>query len=82
LTTGAWRAAAATPSGLQLDVTVPPNATAEVHAPASDPALVREGGGPADKADGVRFQRMVDGRAVYAVGSGEYHFLSLGEAPR
>ena len=75
----AWRK---TPSGLQLDVTVPPNATAEVHVPASNPALVREGGGPADKADGVRFQRMVDGRAVYAVGSGEYHFVSLREAPR
>ena len=24
----------------------------------------------------VKFERMLDGRAVYAVGSGEYHFLS------
>jgi alpha-L-rhamnosidase len=75
----AWRQ---TSSGLQLDVTVPPNATAEVHVPASGPALVREGGRPADKADGVRFQRMVAGHAVYAVGSGEYHFLSPSEVPR
>jgi alpha-L-rhamnosidase len=77
----AWRK---TPSGLQLDVTVPANATAEVHVPVppSGPAFVREGGHPADKAEGVRFERLVDGRAVYAVGSGEYRFLSLHEAPR
>ena len=75
----AWRQ---TPSGLELDVTVPPSATADVHVPASNPALVREGGVAADKADGVRFQKMVDGRAVYAVGSGEYHFVSLREASR
>ena len=75
----AWRR---TSSGLQLDVTVPPNATAEVHVPASTHTLVREGGRPAASADGVRFERMADGRAVYAVGSGEYHFLSPSEAPR
>ena len=63
-------------------MTVPPNATAEIHVPASGPTVVREGGRPATSADGVRFQRMVDGRAVYAVGSGEYHFLSPSEAPR
>ncbi len=68
----AWRK---TPAGLELDVTVPPTATALVFVPASDRALVREGGRPADKAEGVRFQAMADGRAVYAVGSGEYHFL-------
>ena len=73
----AWRK---TPSGLALDVTVPANATAEVHVPASGPASVREGGRLAGEADGVRFQRMIDGRAVYAVGSGEYHFLSVGHA--
>ena len=75
----AWRK---TPSGLELDVTVPPNATAEVHVPASSPTLVRESGREAATADGVRFQRMVDGHAVYAIGSGEYHFLSHREASR
>jgi alpha-L-rhamnosidase len=58
-------------------VTIPPNATAEVHIPASGPDIVRESGRPADQADSVRFQRMLDGRAVFSVGSGEYHFLSL-----
>jgi alpha-L-rhamnosidase len=72
----AWRR---TPSGLQLDVTVPPNATAEVHVPASGAARVRESGRPATSAEGVRFERMADGHAVFAVGSGEYHFLSLSE---
>jgi alpha-L-rhamnosidase len=75
----AWRR---TPSGLQIDVTVPPSATAEVHVPASAPTVVREGGRPANTADGVRFQRMAGGRAVFTVGSGEYHFLSPSEAPR
>ena len=75
----AWRQ---TSSGLQLDVTVPPNATAEVHVPASGPALVRESGRPADPAEAVRFQGMADGRAVYAVGSGEYRFRSPPAPPR
>jgi alpha-L-rhamnosidase len=72
----AWRQ---TPSGLQLDVTVPTTATAEVYVPASDRARVSESGRSADEADGVRFQRMVDGHAAYALGSGEYHFLSRKE---
>jgi alpha-L-rhamnosidase len=70
----AWRK---TPSGLQLDLTVPPNATADVHVPAVRPDLVTESGRPAGEAEGVRFQRTVGGYAVYTVGSGEYHFLSL-----
>jgi hypothetical protein len=37
---------------------------------------------PAASADGVRFQRMADGHAVFAVGSGTYHFLSLSEVHR
>jgi alpha-L-rhamnosidase len=66
-----WRKTA---SGLRLDVTVPPTATAEIHVPAAARALVREGGRPAEQAEGVRFARMAEGRPVYLVGSGEYHF--------
>jgi alpha-L-rhamnosidase len=33
-----------------------------------------------EEAESVRFQRMEDGRAVFSVGSGEYHFLSGKEA--
>jgi alpha-L-rhamnosidase len=69
----AWRRTA---SALHLDVTVPPNATAEVHVPASGPDAVSEGGRPAGEAEGVRFERMADGHAVYAVGSGAYRFVS------
>jgi alpha-L-rhamnosidase len=71
----AWRK---TPSGLQLDVTVPPNATAEVHVPASGPEAVSEGGRPAGQAEGVRFVSAAGGYAVYTVGSGEYHFVAKG----
>jgi alpha-L-rhamnosidase len=71
----AWRQ---TPAGLELDVTVPANATAEVHVPAARADLVREGARPADQAEAVRFLRMEGRAAVYSVGSGEYHFLSPG----
>jgi alpha-L-rhamnosidase len=74
----AWRR---TPEGLALDVTIPPNATAEVHMPAPAAGVIREGGGAAERADGVRLARTAAGRAVYVVGSGEYHFLSPGAAP-
>jgi alpha-L-rhamnosidase len=69
----AWRR---TPSGLELDVTVPPNATAEVHVPATGPDMVTEGGRPAGEAEGVRFERSLGGYAVYSVGSGAYRFAA------
>ena len=59
-----------------LDVTVPPNATATVYVPARDPAAVTESGGPAARAEGVRFRRSEGGAAVYDIGSGSYHFRS------
>ena len=59
-----------------LDLTVPGNTTAEVHVPAAKLGDVREGDGPAEKAEGVKFLRMQDGRAVFSVGSGSYSFRS------
>ena len=73
-----WRRTA---SGVELDVTVPPTSTAEVHVPASSAAAVTESGNPAGAAEGVRFERVANGYAVYTVGSGEYHFAARG-APR
>lgn len=61
---------------LGLDVTIPVNTSAEVWVPAVDRGAVTEGGVPADDADGVEFRRMEDGYAVFAVGSGDYRFLS------
>ena len=60
--------------GLQLDVTVPPNSTAEIHVPARNAGEVTESGQAASSAPGVQFLRMENGRAVFAVGSGTYVF--------
>jgi hypothetical protein len=62
---------------LKLEVTVPVGATATVYVPAKNAAAVTESGKPADKAEGVRFLRDENGRAVYEVSSGKYIF----EAP-
>jgi alpha-L-rhamnosidase len=57
-----------------LTVTVPVGAEAEVFVPAGSPDGVTEGALPAASAPGVAFRRSEDGCAVFAVGSGSYHF--------
>jgi alpha-L-rhamnosidase len=59
-----------------LDVTIPANTTAMVYVPAKDADSVTEGGLPATRAKAVRFLRMDNGNAVFAVGSGDYRFAS------
>jgi alpha-L-rhamnosidase len=61
---------------LTMDVTVPPNSTATIFVPAKDAASVTESGKPASEVEGVKFLRMENGTAVYAVGSGSYQFQS------
>ena len=61
---------------LKLEVAVPANTTATVYVPAKDEAGVTESGKPAAKAKGVKFLRMENTTAVYAVGSGIYRFQS------
>jgi len=63
-------------SKLTLDVTIPANTTATVHVPAKDVASITESGKFTDKADRVKFLRMENNAAVYAVGSGIYQFQS------
>jgi hypothetical protein len=63
---------------LTLDVTVPPNTTATVYVPASNPQAVTESGRPAGGAEGVKLLRTENGTAVFEVGSGKYAF----RAPR
>jgi len=58
------------------DVTIPANAKAFVHIPASSESAVMESGVRAARAAGVKFVGMKGGRAVFAVGSGEYHFVA------
>jgi alpha-L-rhamnosidase len=61
---------------LDLSITIPVNTAATVCVPATDEASVTESGGPAEKAKGVKFLRMEENAAVYAVGSGTYRFQS------
>ncbi len=58
-------------------VTIPANTTATVFVPAKAAGAVTENGKPAKRSQGVKFLRLEDGRAVYAVGSsGDYEFGS------
>ena len=61
---------------LTMDVTIPANTTATIHVPAQDAASVTESAKPTAEADGVKFLRMENNAAVYAVGSGIYRFKS------
>ncbi len=61
---------------LMMEVTIPANTTATVHVPAKESAEVTESDTPASKVKGVKFLRMENGTAVYAVGSGTYKFQS------
>ncbi len=59
---------------LTMDVTIPANTTATVYVPAYRAAGVTESDQLADKAVGVKFLRIENNTAVYAVGSGTYRF--------
>jgi len=61
---------------LTMEVTIPANSTATVYVPAKDAAGVIESNKQAAKAHGVKFLRMENNAAVYAVGSGSYRFCS------
>jgi alpha-L-rhamnosidase len=65
-----------TATGLELDVTIPPNATGRVYVPASNSQAVTEAGKPVigDQADSVKFIGVEGGRVIYEVGSGQYQF--------
>ena len=62
---------------LTMDVTIPANTTASVYVPARDAACVSESGKFVEQAEGVKFLRMENGAAVYAVGCGTYRFQSV-----
>jgi hypothetical protein len=61
---------------LTLRIAIPANTTATVFVPAHDAAFVREGKLPAAQSDGVKFLRMENGAAVFAVASGKYEFTA------
>jgi len=57
-------------------IEVPANTTATVFVPAKSIERVLESGMFARNAPGVKFLRMENGRAVFNIGSGQYHFVS------
>ena len=60
-----------------LNVTVPANTTATVYVPAKDADAVTESGRPVQHANQVKLLREENGVAVFAVGSGQYRFVSV-----
>jgi alpha-L-rhamnosidase len=66
---------------LTLDVTLPPNVAGEIHVPADAADSVTESGRPAGAAPGLKFLRFDNRTAVYAAGSGDYHFVSAFAGP-
>jgi len=59
---------------LEMTVTIPANTTARVYIPTSGPADVTEAGQPVSQAEGVVCLGMEGPAAVFAIGSGHYHF--------
>lgn len=59
---------------LTLRIEVPPNTTATVRLPTTDAGAVKESGGPAGQATGVRLLRAEEDAAIYGVASGQYVF--------
>jgi alpha-L-rhamnosidase len=57
-----------------LDVTVPPNTTAMLHVPTSDPFSVLEGDKAVVHSTGVRVAKNSPDETILELGSGSYHF--------
>ena len=62
----------------QLQVSIPPNTTAEIWLPAKENAVITEGGKEISSVNEIRLLRFEKGYAVIAVGSGKYELLAKG----
>jgi alpha-L-rhamnosidase len=58
----------------EWEVTVPPNAIATAHVPASEGATITEGDSAAESADGVMLLHRDADETVYRLASGRYRF--------
>lgn len=58
------------------DLTIPGNSIAIISIPANNRSDVSESGIKATDAEGIRFLKMQDGRAMFEIGSGQYSFVS------
>lgn len=65
-----------TSTQFQLNVVIPPNATAEVHVPTTNTAAITESGTPAGSAAGVTYVGYSNNTAIYDVVAGSYAFVS------
>ena len=63
-------------STFELNLNIPANTSATVYMPAQTEKAVTESGKRAVKSKGTKFLRMEKDRAVYEIGSGEFHFKS------
>jgi alpha-L-rhamnosidase len=61
---------------ISLDIAIPANSHATVFVPTSNAQSVTEGGKPAAESPDIKFLRLEQDAAVFAVGSGTYHFQS------
>lgn len=59
---------------ITLTATVPPNTTATIHVPTTDPKSVKEGGKPAGSVPGLLLLRTEDDAVVFEAGSGAWRF--------
>ncbi|MFD2572158.1 family 78 glycoside hydrolase catalytic domain [Spirosoma soli] len=59
-----------------LNVAIPANTSAIVYVPTANQNDVNESNRPIKNANGIRFIKMEDGKAVYELGSGNYRFAS------
>jgi alpha-L-rhamnosidase len=66
-----WRK---TGTGLDWRVTIPPNTASTIYMPTKSATRVFEGGKPVATSPCVKFVRQENDRAVFQVGSGDYHF--------
>jgi alpha-L-rhamnosidase len=57
-------------------ITVPVNTTATAYVPATGPSAVLVNGKTVTRAPGVKFLRLEKDRAVFTLGSGQYHFTT------
>jgi alpha-L-rhamnosidase len=57
-------------------IEIPANTTATLYIPAASSDSIQESGTPAKKAEGLAFQNMENGTAVFTAQSGQYEFVS------
>ena len=62
----------------QWDVVIPVNTSATLSIPTKNPADVKESGRNIGEEEGIAYLGMEQGKAIYRIGSGKYHFESSG----